>query len=377
MNEKARPTLTFEALLYGLIFVAALALRFLHLGAHPLNDLEAREALIVLGHLRGAGDAALGPQSPAYFFFTFISFLLFGASDATARAGPALAGALLTLVPALYRQRLGRGPALAAAALLAIASSLLAASRSADGVIFALLGLSAAVGALLRYREGGSTYWLFIGAAALGLGLAGGGSFWLGAVALALTILGLRWLEPEARDDMAELGASVRPQGRALLITVALSALLIATVFFTFIRGMGALVDSTVGWLSSFSPASAGRAPLILLVFLAAYEPLIVIFGILGAVRAFRRRWLFGQGLAWFGLVALILLLLTSGRRLPDILWVTVPLAVLAGKELFESFAAAVESANWPLAAAQAGVTLVLAVFALLNVASYAEVVKN
>src|SRR5688572_8516528 len=115
MNEKTHSALTLEAFLYGLIFAAALALRFLHLGAHPLNDLEAREALIVLGHLHGAGDAALGPQSPAYFFFTFISFLLSGASDATARSGPALAGAALVLVPALFRERLGRGAALAVA----------------------------------------------------------------------------------------------------------------------------------------------------------------------------------------------------------------------------------------------------------------------
>ena len=38
------PPLTVEAALYGALFLAALALRLLGLGAHPLNDVEAREA---------------------------------------------------------------------------------------------------------------------------------------------------------------------------------------------------------------------------------------------------------------------------------------------------------------------------------------------
>ena len=45
MNDTQRPTVTLEWFLYGLIVVAALALRLFQLGYHPLNDVEAREAL--------------------------------------------------------------------------------------------------------------------------------------------------------------------------------------------------------------------------------------------------------------------------------------------------------------------------------------------
>src|SRR5258708_758445 len=76
--------------------------------------------------------------------------LRFGASEAPARLGPALAGTALVLLPAFFRDQFTRGGALAASALLVISSSLLAASRSADGVVLAVLGLSLAAGGLWR-----------------------------------------------------------------------------------------------------------------------------------------------------------------------------------------------------------------------------------
>src|SRR5215203_4001936 len=114
----ARSGLSLEGALYLAVFLLALALRLLNLGAHPLNDAEARSALAVLAQLRGGAEAAAGSNSPAYFFFTYLSFFLFGASDATARLGPVLAGAALVLVPALFREALGRATALVMSLLL-------------------------------------------------------------------------------------------------------------------------------------------------------------------------------------------------------------------------------------------------------------------
>src|SRR5260221_4353459 len=142
MNAKQRPAITLEWFLYGLIVAAALLLRLAQLGAHPLNDVEAREALSVLHQVRGLADANLEPHSPAYFFITFFSFLLFDASSATARLAPALAGTAPGFAPPFFRDQLTRGGALAASGLLAISSSLVAASRSVDGTLLAVLGLA-------------------------------------------------------------------------------------------------------------------------------------------------------------------------------------------------------------------------------------------
>ena len=161
------PTLSLETALYGLIFLAVLGVRLLNLGAHPLNDVEAREALAVLAQLRGQADPALSPNSPAYFFITYFSFLVFGASEASARLGPALAGSALVLVPSLFRDLLGRPAALASSGVLAVSASLLAASRSADGTLPALLALAVAAGALWRFLRNGRTAWVLAAAAAL------------------------------------------------------------------------------------------------------------------------------------------------------------------------------------------------------------------
>ncbi len=383
MNETQRPTLTLEVFLYGLIVAAALGLRLFQLGAHPLNDVEAREALAVLHQVRGVVDANLEPQSPAYFFVTFFSFLLFGASEATARLGPVLAGAGLVLVPALWRDQLGRGGALAASALLAISASLLAASRSADGTLLAVLGLALAGGAagraqsLRRAERAGAAIWLYVAAGALGLGLAAGGTFWFGAIALVLTVLGLRWTQRDSVASGAELWHWLRSERRAVPLTVALSALLIATVGFTYLRGLGALVDGWTAWLAGFSPAATGRLPSLLFIFLLAFEPLVAVCGLIGAVRAFRARQPLGQALAWFSLIALAELVLYSGRSLMDLVWVTAPLTLLAGYALYGLFVDLWAPSELPLAGAQAGVSGVLVVFALLNVASFAELVKN
>jgi len=383
MNDTQRPTLTFETFLYILIVVAALSLRLLQLGAHPLNDVEAREALSVLHQLRGAADASLEPHSPAYFFFAFFSFLLFGASEATARLGPTLAGTALVLVPILFRDQLGRASALVASALLAISSSLLAASRSADGTLFAVLGLALAAGAvwhaLVLRREGrpGATVWLYVASAALGLGLAAGGAFLFGAIAAALTLLGLRFTQPETRAQLAEVWDWLRSERRTFPLTVLLSALVIATVGFTYLRGVGALVDSWTAWLAGFSPATAGRLPSLLFTFLLVYEPLLLVFGVIGAVRAFRAREPLGQILAWFSVLSLAIVVVYSGRSVLDIVWITAPLALLAGRAICELFVELWSRRDLALAGAQAGISGVLAVFALLNVASFAELVKN
>jgi len=93
-----RSLLTVERSLYLAFFALALALRLYQLNAHPLTDAEAREALLAYRLIRGTVDSSAAlPHSPAYFFFTYFSFLLFDASNATARLAPALFGAMILL----------------------------------------------------------------------------------------------------------------------------------------------------------------------------------------------------------------------------------------------------------------------------------------
>src|SRR3990172_6426770 len=107
-----RPLLTVEHALYLALFALALTLRLYALNTHPLNDAEAHQALTAFRLVNGRSISSLPPSgSPAYVFFTYFSFLLFDASNATARLAPALFGAGLAFLPLFFRARLRRAAA--------------------------------------------------------------------------------------------------------------------------------------------------------------------------------------------------------------------------------------------------------------------------
>ena len=379
MNNRRSP-LTVEAALYAGLFGLALALRLVNLGQPPLNDQEAVQALAVLDQLRGAagaaGAAAL-PASPAYFFVTYLSMFIVGASDASARLGPALFGSALVLVPALLRDQLGRGCALAAGAVLAVSTSLVAASRSADEASSAVFALAFGLAALWRYSSLGRGRWLLAGGIALGLGLASGGSFLLGLLVLGVASLLLDWSKSEAGTGPASAWLPVRQRLPLLLGIAALTAFLVSTVWLLYLPGLGALAASWLAWLRGFWPGAAGRPAALVPLFVLANEPLLLVFGIIGAVRAFRAGNRLGQLLAWCSLLTVAALLLYSGRQLFDVVWISAPLAALAGWALYDLLAARWATQSWPMVAGQVAISLALAAFAGLNIASYAELIRG
>lgn len=362
-----------ELTLYAALLALAFAMRFYRLGDQPLSDEEARAALAVLARLRGDVTAVALPVSPAYFFATFFSFFLFGASEATARLGPALAGTALVVVPTFFRGLLGRGGALVSAALLAISSTLLAASRSADGTVLGLLGLALGAGSLWHYAQHGRRRWLFLGAAALAVGLASGGAFLMGALAGLLTLLILSATQPES---IAALRSALSPLGatRATLLTaLGIVMLLIVTVLSLYPSGLGALVASWGAWLGGFMPGAAGRPAQLLPTFLLAYEPLLLAMGVAGILLAVRRGESALLGVAWFCLLALALVVFHSGRQMADLVWLAAGLSVLAGWAIAKLVAGTWHPQDWPLVATQVAIGFSLAVFALLTVARYVE----
>ena len=375
--NRSQPRITVESSLYLALFALALFLRLYQLNAHPLADAEAREALTVYRFLGGQAAASL-PHSPAYFFFTYFGFLLFGASEAMARLAPALCGAGLVLLPAFFRERLGRVPALLAAGLMGISAVLMAASRTADGAIIALLGLGLGLGGLRRYLTTSSVTWLVIGAAALGAGLAGGAAFLTGALVLTATALVVMWTSPADRTDLRGAVWKLLDQRWTFAVTLALTAGVVSTVGLLYRPGLGALADSWAAWLSGGLPSAAGRAPQILLLFLFANEPFVLIFGVIGAAQAFTTANRAGQWLFWSVLVGLAVVLVRGGREMADLVWVAAPLAGLAGWGLAQAVGSEglIDRETRPIVAAQVAIVVVLLSFSIANTASFAEQVR-
>ncbi len=437
MNRRL-PILKLEHFLYLALLGVALLVRLHTLGAYPLADAEAHEALLAWQWVRGLPMLGV-PSSPAYFFFASLSFLLGGDGDTLARLVPALFGASFVLLPMLFRDVLGGLEALLASALLALSAGLVATSRTADGTMLALAGLGWGLALLrlaLRSAEEStspsaasappssktppienpasnsstapddspapvsalapkSRALLMGSAACLGLGLASGAAFLTGGVACVLAALLVAVLNPSARQPLRSAWAQVRKQGWVFFGTLGVTGLIVSTVGLTYLPGLGALVESWQAWLAGFLPSAPGQQLWTYLLFLIAYEPLLLVFGVIGAVEAFRRRagtrpsaapeltdansppartahavgvevWLMALAVA-----GLALGLLYSGRALTMVVWVTAPLAALSAIALAAIFRRLLQIREWPQMVVQMVLILALVAFASIRLTGY------
>src|SRR5512137_2129720 len=134
--EETSPTpwLTGEKAAYIGLAILALVLRLAALGAYPLSDAEAGQALVAWRILQAQPIGQAG-YSPLIVTLNLISFLLLGGSELAARLGPALLSVPLALLPYGLRRHLGRTGALAAGALFALSPTVLYLSRTVDGDI--------------------------------------------------------------------------------------------------------------------------------------------------------------------------------------------------------------------------------------------------
>ncbi len=159
-----------ELAAYALLIIAAGVLRFWDLGARALHHDESLHATYSWYLATGQGykhDPMM--HGPFLFHATALIFVLFGASDYTARVVPALFGTGLIVLPWFLRERLGRVGALAASLMFAVSPSLMYYSRFIRDdpfVVFFTLGM---VVGIFRYLSDGRARWLYFIAAMLTL----------------------------------------------------------------------------------------------------------------------------------------------------------------------------------------------------------------
>jgi hypothetical protein len=321
-------TINTEMGLFLLILLMALALRLLDLARNPLTDAEATLSLQALELARG-GSPVLSGQ-PGYIVMTAFLFFLTQASEFTARFLPAVAGSLLIWAVYLFRPVIGRLPALFLAFFLAVEPGLVAASRQADGLIFAAsFGLLAAA---FLYRRQPIPAGIFAGMALLG-----GPGIWMGLLIAVVTVLSFSLLSGRRLNDQdsssaeEEVIASTWPW-RAALPWAAGTVLILGTFFLWIPNGISALFTSLTAFLSGWGQSAvfpAGR----MLLLLPAYAPLAVFLGGAGVVGAFFVRSRFDRFLVFWFFSALVFVLIYPGRQAPDMIWALLPLWVLAARQ--------------------------------------------
>ncbi len=156
-------SLTFEHWLWVLLILVALGMRLVGLGDRALSHDESLHALYSW-YIRDAFNYSHDPMmhGPFLFHVNALLYLLFGASDFTARLFPALVGTGTVASLWWFRGILGRRGALLAAVLLTISPSLLFHSRYIRNDIYvALCSLLWALG-LIRYVQTGFQRWLYL-----------------------------------------------------------------------------------------------------------------------------------------------------------------------------------------------------------------------
>ena len=156
-------SLTFEHWLWVLLTLVALGMRLVGLGDRALSHDESLHALYSW-YITDAFNYSHDPMmhGPFLFHVNALLYLLFGASDFTARLFPALVGTATVVSLWWFRGILGRRGALLAAVLLTISPSLLFHSRYIRNDIYvALCSLLWALG-LIRYVQTGFQRWLYL-----------------------------------------------------------------------------------------------------------------------------------------------------------------------------------------------------------------------
>ena len=337
-----------EGWLYGLAFLIALALRFIQLGANPLNDSEAALALQALNIARGQSPL-LDPQ-PAYILFTSILFAVIESTNFMARFVPALVGSALVFAPYLFREKIRPGRALVLAFLIAFDPGLVGLSRQASGTILSVTFLLFAWGMWINRRS------IPTGIFAA-LALLSGPSIWAGILSLLLTrffVQGLgsgiisddtqienRKSKIEPQESAApgppitsDRETSTRAQLQPALLALIITILFGGTLFFLSPNGLSAWLSSLPRYLSGWVSASVMTAGRMVLAFLA-YEPLGIFLAALSIVRGYRTKNNFIIRLAlWFGGA---LLLAIFYRQASELVWAIIPMLMLAALELARS----------------------------------------
>jgi hypothetical protein len=383
--------LTREDALFFLALGLGLFIRFLDLGRAPLSDFEAGWALQALQVGRSAFNGqflAIGPQ-PAYVILTGVLFYLSNATNFLARFWPAAAGASLVLLPYFFRRQLGRNMALILAFGFALDPGLVTISRLAGGPMLGL-GLSLLALSAWYFRKP------LIAGLFGGLALLAGPSMINGLLGLGLAVVltFVLWGGPDRSEPPATPAEDQPPAPsdrhptpwKGLVWLGAITLVLVGTLFLRLPQGLAGwleiLPDYLRGWLQP-SGLSVSR----LLVVLVFYQPLALLFGLIAIGRVFFQpvedvskdaplevHSLNIRLVVFWFVLSLLLGVIYPAHQVSDLVWVLLPLWILAASELSRYLP--IKDGFW-ISITQGGVLFVLLALFWLTLAGLAQTSLN
>lgn len=315
-----------EHILYFLAVLLAAVFRLTELGETALSNLESTQALQAFKIFEGAGSPI--SASPLYLGFTSVLFSIFGSSDIAARMIPALFGILFVLAPLLFRDKLGKNPAVILAFFLAVDPFLIYLSREAGSGISAIFSVIFFLGVFL---QGYSVRTGIFGM----LTLLSGPMAFPGIAAIGLSAIGVRGNGTET-DSGEESHKRKSVNWKTVIVSAGITLLIAGMLFFKapyLVNGAGASwIEALKGWIISSDSGSRGifSRIIISLIFLI---PIATLLGITGMVRGFLAKNKKSGFFSRWAIIALVIVLLYPAHRVTDLAWVSIPLWASAAGE--------------------------------------------
>ena len=373
--------LTVEVALYILIGMIATGLRFYALGAQPLRESEAAQALAAWRFYQGNLKGATG-YSPLLFLGNVFCFALLGASEAMARLVPALSGTVLAVLPYFLRRHLGRSGALAASILLALSPSTLFFSRHLGGPIVVTACVLAVLVGFFGYLDSKQPKYAYLTAGALALSLSTAPLIYTFVLIFGTFLLLLGLVDRLANVDMGWSAVLVAwrtareekdlLKNSALVLAVVL--VLVCTAFLLNFAGLPAALDFLPTWLAQLGPQPDAQPWYYYLQLLVLYEPLILVFGLIGLVYHYlRQRDILTTFLLYWTVAATVIYALTGQKAPGNVLLLVLPLALLASLLLGRFWDQLAQAATWGAEGLFVALSLPVVVYFAIQLAGYAS----
>lgn len=211
-------TITVEQCAYLTLFIGAVLTRFWNLGSRALHHDESLHAWFSYQYAIGKGyqhDPLM--HGPFLFHLNALIYVLFGATDASSRYGPALFGVILVMLPILLRPLIGRWGALICSFLFLISPSILYYSRLLRHDIYLMTFTFLLLVAIARYVHSQQGRWIFVGMIALAMAHANHeASYIIAALLAAFLFITITW--QVARPLLAATVVYLAAAGTSLLV---------------------------------------------------------------------------------------------------------------------------------------------------------------